>query len=106
VLVLAFTGLLYGTATFVRNRMALPGTTTSARNTTGVASTDVYLRPSPNTDNDPIGLVTKNSKVKIVNSQNNWYQVDVVQQGRENAQSPGTAKRGWLNGKYLNFDAN
>lgn len=105
-LVIAFTGLLYGTATFVRNRMSLPGTTTSARSTTGVASTDVYLRPAPNTDNDPIGLVTKNSKVKIVNSQNNWYQVDVVQQGRENAPSPGNAKRGWLNGKYLSFESN
>lgn len=106
VLILAFTGLLYGTASFVRSRMALPGTTTSARNSTGIASTDVYLRPMPNTDNDPIGLVTKNSKVKIVNSQNNWYQVDVVQQGRENAPSPGSAKRGWLNGKYLNFESN
>lgn len=106
ILVLAFTGLLYGTAAFVRNRMMLPGTTTSAKNSTGIASIDVYLRPSPNTDNDPIGLVTKNSKVRIVNSQNNWYQVDVVQQGREGAPSPGNAKRGWLNGKYLNFDDN
>ena len=106
VLTLAFTGLLYGTASFVRSRMALPGTTTSARISTGIASTDVYLRPSPNTDNDPIGLVTKNSKVKIVNSQNNWYQVDVVQQGRDNAPSPGNAKRGWLNGKYLDLSNN
>ena len=73
---------------------------------TGVASTDVYLRPAPNTDNDPIGLVTKNSKVRIVNSQNNWYQVDVVQQGRDSTTSPGTAKRGWLNGKYLEIANN
>ncbi len=106
ILVLAFTGLLYGTASFVRNRMAATAGTTTASGKTGVASTDVYLRPSPNTDNDPIGLVTKNSKVRIVNSQNNWYQVDVVEQGRDNAPSPGNAKRGWLNGKYLELANN
>lgn len=103
VLVGAFTGLLYGTASYIRSRNLFPGITLSAGTKTGTASTDIYLRPSPNTDNDPIGLVTKNSKVKIVNSQNNWYQVDVVQQGRDLA-NQGTTKRGWLNGKYVDVD--
>ena len=102
-LTVAFTGILYGTATFVRNRIAISGVTNPFSASTGVASTDIYLRPSPNTDNDPIGLVTKNSKVRIVNSQNNWYQVDVIQQGRA-ASGSGNATRGWLNGKYLDVD--
>lgn len=72
---------------------------------TAVANTDIYLRPQANTDNDPIGLVTKNSKLKIVNSQNNWYQVDVVEQGRARANSA-SQSRGWLNGKYLDIDEN
>ncbi len=103
VVVCAFTGLLYGTASYIRNRNIFPGVTNPLRSQTGVASTDVYLRPLPNTDQDPIGLVTKNSKVKIVNSRDNWYQVDVVQQGRD-LPSQGSAKRGWLNGKYLDVE--
>jgi hypothetical protein len=33
-------------------------------------------------NNDPIGLVTRNSRLRIVKMQNNWYQVDVIEQGR------------------------
>lgn len=79
----------------------LPGTTTSPRGQVAIASTDIYLRPSPGTDQDPIGLVTKNSRVRIVNSQNNWYQVDILRQGRDRGNSTPNANRGWLNGKYL-----
>ena len=100
---ISFTGILYGTADYMRGRGVLPDIRSLFRSRTAVATTDIYLRPSPNTDNDPIGLVTKNSKVKIVNSQNNWYQVDVVEQGRmRDAQDSST--RGWLNGKYLDID--
>lgn len=100
-LVVAFTGILYGTASFVRGRVMQSGTTTSPRGQVAIASTDIYLRPTPSTDHDPVGLVTKNSRVRIVNSQNNWYQVDVVQQGRDRGTSAGSATRGWLNGKYV-----
>ncbi len=103
ILVVAFTGILYGTASFVRGRITLPGLSSPFTAATGVASTDVYLRRQPNTDQDPIGLVTKNSRVRIVKSQNNWYQVDVVQQGRT-ANTKGAATRGWLNGRYLEID--
>lgn len=100
-----FTGLLYGTATYMRGKGVLPGFADLFRSRTAVANTDIYLRPTPNTDSEPIGLVTKNSKVRIVNSQNNWYQVDVVEQGRTRSSQPG-ASRGWLNGKYLEIDGN
>ena len=106
ILVSLFTGILYGTATYFRGRDLFSGIT-NAFNTpsTGVANTDIYLRPEPNTDNDPIGLVTKNSKVRIVASENNWYQVDVVQQGRIRP-SQLNATRGWLNGRYLDLNEN
>jgi len=100
-----FTGILYGTASYMRGKTFLPEIRNPFRAQTGVANTDVYLRPTPNTDNDPIGLVTKNSKVRIVNSQNNWYQVDIVEQGRERNSAP-NATRGWLNGKYLEIGDN
>jgi eukaryotic-like serine/threonine-protein kinase len=98
-----FTGLLYGTASYMRGRGILPEITNPFRSRTAVANTDIYLRPEPNTANDPIGLVTKNSRVRIVNSQNNWYQVDIIQQGRARNSQP-NATRGWLNGKYLELE--
>jgi len=97
-----FAGILYGTATFFRGRSILPEIRNPFSARTAVATTDIYLRPGPNTDNEPIGLVTKNSTVRIVNSQNNWYQIDVIEQGRVRA-SQVNATRGWLNGKYLNL---
>ena len=105
VAVALFTGALYGTATYMRGRGAIPSIGSFFTQETAVASTDIYLRPSPNTENDPIGLVTKNSKVKIVNSRDNWYQVDVVEQGRTRPVAA-NAKRGWINGKYLEFTSN
>ncbi|MEP6789190.1 MAG: SH3 domain-containing protein, partial [Acidobacteriota bacterium] len=100
-----FVGILYGTASYMRGRGVFPEIRNPFRTQTGVANTDIYLRPSPSTDNDPIGLVTKNSKVRIVNSQNNWYQVDVVEQGRDRP-SQANVTRGWLNGKYLDISDN
>jgi uncharacterized protein YgiM (DUF1202 family) len=70
---------------------------------TGKANTDINLRPAPNANNDPIGLVTKNSRVRIVKTQNNWYQVDVLEQGREQSE-PLSTNRGWINGRYVDLD--
>lgn len=102
---IAFTGVLYGTARYVRSTNWFASVRNMLVDRSAVANTDIYLRPSPNTDNDPIGLVTKNSRVRIVNSQNNWYQVDVVEQGRVRNGGP-SATRGWLNGKYIDLDEN
>lgn len=103
VLLVLFTGVLYGTASYMRGRGVLPEFRNPFRTQTATANTDIYLRPGPSTENDPIGLVTKNSKVRIVNSQNNWYQVDVIEQGRVRNTAV-TATRGWLSGKYLDLD--
>lgn len=103
ILLIAFAGILYGTASFMRGRGLLPEIAGVTSGRTGVANTDIHLRPDPSAGNKPIGLVTKNSRVRIVKSQDDWYQVDVVEQGREKA-SPLTASRGWLNGKYLNLN--
>jgi hypothetical protein len=103
VFLLVFVGVLYGTASYMRGRGVLPEIRNPFRTQTATANTDIYLRPAPSTDNDPVGLVTKNSKVRIVNSRDNWYQVDVIEQGRVR-NTPVTATRGWLNGKYLDID--
>ena len=70
---------------------------------TGRANTDINLRPGPSADNDPIGVVTKNSRVRIVKTQNNWYQVEVIEQGRDRG-APLESNRGWLNKRYVDLD--
>jgi serine/threonine protein kinase len=100
-----FTGILYGTHSYMRGLGILPEVRNPFRVKTAVASTDVYLRPGPNTDNDPIGLVTKNSRIKIVDSQNNWYQVAILEQGRVRNTSL-SSETGWLNGKFIEIDEN
>jgi hypothetical protein len=106
VILIAFTGVLYGTASYIRGRNLFADIKNPFKpQQSATANTDIYLRPSPNTDSDPIGLVTKNSKVKIVTMQNNWYQVDVIEQGRVRPQAA-NATRGWLNGKYLDLNEN
>ncbi|MBK7393270.1 MAG: protein kinase [Chloracidobacterium sp.] len=100
-----FTGILYGTATYMRGRGLIPEITNPFKTRSAVAKTDIYLRSGPDAGNDQIGLVTKNSKVRIVKEQNNWYQVDVVEQGRTR-NGDANATRGWLNGKYLELSDN
>ncbi len=98
-----FTGALYFTHSFLQNAGFLPDIASLFGGKTGRANTDINLRPEPNVNNDPIGVVTRNSRVRIVNTQNNWYQVDVLEQGRDRDE-PLSTNRGWLNGRYVDLD--
>lgn len=69
----------------------------------GTANTDINLRPEPSANNEPIGVVTRNSRLRIVKIQNNWYQVDVIEQGRSRP-VPLPTNRGWLYGRYVDLD--
>ena len=102
-LLVVFAGGLYGTSMFLRSRGILPPISNPFAYKTGRANTDINLRPEPNANNDPIGLVTKNSRVRILRTQNNWYEVQVLEQGRERDAQLAT-NRGWLNGKYVDLD--
>ncbi|HMT08848.1 MAG TPA: serine/threonine protein kinase [Pyrinomonadaceae bacterium] len=105
IFVLVFTGLLFGTATYFRGRYNIPTISNPFSAQTATANENVNLRSGPSADTDRIGLVTKNSKVRIVKSQNNWYQVDVISQGIARNDT-GSVSRGWLNGKFLDIDNN
>jgi len=100
---IVFAGVLYATHIYLRGTGVLPDIVNPFAAQTGRANTDINLRPSPNANNEPIGLVTRNSRVRIVRSQNNWYQVDVIEQGRQRDNGLAT-NRGWLNGKYVDLD--
>lgn len=100
-----FASALYFTHSFLQNAGIVPGVSQVLGSKTGRANTDINLRPAPSVNNEPIGLVTRNSRLRIVKTQNNWYQVDVLEQGRaRDDQLPTT--RGWLNGKYVDLDEN
>ena len=98
-------GGLYGTAVFVRNSGIIPGFSNPFAAQVGVAKTDVNLRPEPNPNNDPLGVVTRNSRVRVVKREGDWYQVDVVEQGREVTPAL-PVDRGWLHGRYLEIEGN
>ena len=102
-MIVIFGGALYGTSVFLRGSGILGEIRNPFIDKTGRANTDINLRPAPNADNVPIGLVTKNSRIRIVKMQNNWYQVDVIEQGRPRDIQLAT-NRGWLNGKYVDLD--
>lgn len=104
IIMAVFAGVLYGTSVYLRNLGLLPSfTSVITQDKMGTANTDINLRPGPSANNTPIGLVTKNSRVKIVQTQDNWYQVDIVEQGRERNEQL-AASRGWLNGRYVDLD--
>jgi serine/threonine protein kinase len=69
----------------------------------GVTTTDVNLRPDAGVANSPIGLAEAGSRVKIVATADNWYEVQVLQHGRAKT-DPFTSDRGWINKKFVRFD--
>ena len=104
-LLILFASGLYLTSLYLQKAGVLPDFSRVLADKTGTANTDINLRPSPDMNNEPVGLVTRNSRVRIVKTQNNWYQVDVIEQGRQR-DGELALTRGWLYGKYVDVDEN
>jgi hypothetical protein len=103
VLFLIFGGALFATHSVLRGAGWLPSVRVPFSKPTGIASSDVNLRIAGDANSDKIGLVPKNSRVKIVNSTETWYEVDIVEYGRpkENASD---ADHGWVNKKFIDVE--
>jgi serine/threonine protein kinase len=69
----------------------------------GVTTTDVKLRPEANTSKEPIGLAESGSRVKILATGDNWYEIQILEHGRAKT-DPFTSDRGWINKKFVKFD--
>ncbi len=69
----------------------------------GVTTTDVRLRSDASTANPPVGLAENGSRVKILATEDNWYEVQVLQHGRAKT-DPFTSDRGWINKRFVRFD--
>jgi hypothetical protein len=63
----------------------------------------VNLRPDASSANTPIGLAEVGSKVKVLNIDDNWYEVQVLAHGRTKI-DPYSSDRGWINKRYVKFD--
>ncbi|NNF00032.1 MAG: protein kinase [Pyrinomonadaceae bacterium] len=97
-----FAGSLYATYTYmVNNGYSLFGSSDSGR--LGIATTNVNLRSGPSTSNGTIGLVTKNSRVRVVKIENNWYQVVIIEHGSPK-RDPNFADEGWAFGRFIEID--
>jgi serine/threonine protein kinase len=103
VIICVFTGILYTTHSFLRGAGVLPEIKNPFAKPTGMANTDVNLRVEGDPNSQKIGFVPKNSRVRIVNSKDNWYEVDIIEFGRPKENSA-DAEHGWVNKRYINVD--
>jgi serine/threonine protein kinase len=108
VLVVAFTGMLLATHRYVTSQWnPFVGVTRLADvfviGREGVTTTDVRLRSDASTANPPVGLAENGSRVKILATEDNWYEVQVLQHGRPKT-DPFTSDRGWINKRFVRFD--
>jgi serine/threonine protein kinase len=69
----------------------------------GVTTTDVNLRPDASSARAPIGLAEAGSRVKILSTGDNWYEIQILEHGRPK-DNPFTSDRGWINKKFVKFD--
>ena len=95
-----FAGILYATHNYLRGRGFLPEISNPFKTPQGVALTDINLRPTAGVESDPVGKVPKNSRVRIVNSKDNWYEIDVIEFSRPK-ENPSDAEHGWVNKRYI-----
>lgn len=107
-IIVAFAGMLLATHYMVSRRRALNNPQQAADPPSvvgreGKTTTDVNLRPDPSNTNDPIGIAEQGSRVRVLSINNNWYEVQVIEHGRDKM-NPDSPDRGWINKKYFLLD--
>jgi serine/threonine protein kinase len=101
ILIGIFAGSLFATYNYLVGR-GIPIFGTSSQQT-GTAITNVNLRVAPTIKNEPIGLITKDSRLRILQKDDDWYEVVIVEYGQPKT-NPDFADRGWAYGKYIRLD--
>ena len=96
-----FVGSLYATYSYLQG--IFPSISFTSSEQMGTAITNINLRSAPTKNGKRIGLITKNSRVRVVNIDNNWYQIVIVEYGRPKRNSD-DADRGWAYGRYIELD--
>jgi serine/threonine protein kinase len=96
-----FGGLLFATHNYFSGAGILPEFSNPFAKPSGVANNDVNLRSEGDANSSKIGMVPKNSRVRIVNSKDNWYEIDVIEYGRPK-ENGADVDHGWVNKRYIN----
>jgi len=107
-LILLFAGMLLATHKYVTSHwnpfVSLPQMSeVFVIGREGVTTTDVNLRPDASSNKPPIGLAEAGSRVRILSTSDNWYEVQVLEHGRAKT-DPFTSDRGWINKRFVKFD--
>lgn len=95
-----FAAALFATQNYLRYGRIFPQINNPLVKPEGVANSDVNIRADRGVDNDIIGLVPKGSKVRILDSKENWYKIEVTNWSRQKVNLD-DADAGWVNGKYI-----
>ena len=96
-----FAGSLFVTYNYLLGRGVL-GISNPLNRQQAVATTNANLRsdPTSKTDDNIIGVVTKDSRLRIIRSSGIWYEVEIIQQGRQ-AENAVESGRGWIHGSLI-----
>lgn len=98
-----FAGVLYGTHFYLRGSGILPEISNPFASREAVALMDINLRAEPSTRNERVGIVSKNSRLKIISNDDNWYEVQIIEHGRPK-ENNNWADRGWISVKTRSGD--
>lgn len=106
-IIVVFAGMLYATYLYARRPSAASSTDASTRQNAQAlvgrefsTTTDVNLRSGPSVGSRQIGLAERDSRVRVLDVENDWYQVRVLEHGRTTA-GVASADQGWLNSNFL-----
>jgi serine/threonine protein kinase len=112
-LLLAFSGMLYATYRYVNNRRnaqtgqqqqgGQQGGASKYSAQTGdvrVTTTDAKLRGGPGMNYKQVGLAENGSRVKVLQANGKWWQVQVVEHARPKS-DPDSDDEGWVNSTLL-----
>lgn len=92
-----FGGVLYGTFIYLRNAGYIPSSVNVFTQQKGKVKMDAWLRSSPGmASNNQLGIVTTDSELNILGSDGNWYEVEIVRQGRQIKEGVANSSRGWI----------
>ncbi|MCO6509309.1 MAG: protein kinase [Aridibacter famidurans] len=89
---------IYATYNYVLTRASFPSVYSLFGQREATALMNINLRSDASTGNPRIGLVPKGSRLRILSSEEHWYEVQIVEYGAPKA-DPAFADRGWISGK-------
>jgi serine/threonine protein kinase len=96
---LVFAGALFATQNYLRYGRIFPAVHNPLYKPEGVANSDVNLRRENDAESAKIGLVPRGSRVRVINSKDNWLEIDIIEFSRP--KEAGDEDHGWVNKRYI-----